>query len=134
MQGKKLLALSSPSCASLNVFIKIKFYVFEWRERGAASKRKPGVSSRPTPHRAETVVSWERIHRGLGQKLPHRISLSGALSAGEREAWSPALVGAVQVLKDGFVTSFACIHVVCSSGARGTPSQAAFILGSGSHG
>ena len=66
MKGLKPLALSSPSCVSLNGFYKkIKFPVFEWRERGRAV-------SRPA---CETVVSWERIHRGLSETPPSHQSL-----------------------------------------------------------
>jgi len=104
VQGLKPLALSSPSCVSLNGFYKkIKFPVFEWRERGRVSSLLVGLERRDA-HARRSFPGNAFI--GGCQKLPHRISLSGALSAGEREAWSPALVGAVQVWKDGFVTSF----------------------------
>lgn len=73
--------------------LKRSSFQFLSGENGAAS-RDDRRSMRRSPW---TVAFPGNAFIGGCQKLPHRISLSGALSAGEREAWSPALVGAVQV-------------------------------------
>jgi len=76
VQGLKPLALSSPSCVSLNGFYKkIKFPVFEWRERGRVSSLLVGLERRDAQGACETVVSWERIHRGLSETPPSHQSL-----------------------------------------------------------
>ena len=120
VQGLKPLALSSSSCASLNGK-KIKFQVFEWRGRGR-------------------LEHWRRdflgTHSSGAVRTPPIASVSRAPcpQVSGRRGHPPSTARSKFVRTVSVSSSFVCIHVVCSSGARSTPSQAAFIFGSGCHG